>query len=112
MLIQYDSSKEQIQKIYKKYLRVIFNVKFSLDKEDNIEFIWCTTNPLYTEHEDAVKSGIPILQWQVRTECPCFFSLQKGDVAYNIDFPEGLFKQRLMDITKKAKKKFWEGAQL
>lgn len=112
MLNRTPASQDQIDKICHKHLKRVYGLKYSYDGEDDIGFVWCCTNPFISDHYNAVKMGVGILQWQVRNGEPMFFSFQKGSASYDVSYPNGKLYERLKKLSNKAKNNFWKGNQI
>lgn len=112
MLNIVNCTKEQEEKILKKYLNRVYHCKYSYDGEDSIGFMWCSGSMFGTNRGTCVMNGLSILQWQVRKNTPMFFSLQKGDFSYQVSYPEGKLLKRLKEITSKTIENFNKGGQL
>jgi hypothetical protein len=108
-----NANKEQIDKIFKKHLKRVYNLEYT-PNEDNIEdgIIWCTSYIFPATHFDCVTVGAPIIQWRIRKGKPMFFSIIIKDVSYEIYEPTGEFKERLHKLGIKAKRKFWKGSEI
>ncbi|MFW6311919.1 MAG: hypothetical protein ACOC1K_06765 [Nanoarchaeota archaeon] len=106
------ASDEQIEKIYKKHLKRVFNVKYTPGRDDNTGFVWCSSSPFGVTHYQSYRDNLGILEWQIRHGNPVYFQFQKGGMRYDVSYPSGKFRERLLEISKKAEKKFWKGAQI
>jgi hypothetical protein len=107
-----DCTKEQEEKILKKYLNKVYHCKYSYDGEDSVGFMWCSGSIFGKNHGRCLTSDLSILQWQVRRNTPMFFSLQKGGFSYRISYPDGEFLKRLKEITSKTIEDFNKGGKL
>ncbi len=112
-----NASSEQIEKIYRKYVgRPVFHLGFSYNSDDSIGFVSCSSSILGTTDllDREISFGV-IMEWQMRGNYPCFFSLTKGNIRYDIHYPDKvnqLLYNRLQKLGQAAAKRFWKGGQL
>lgn len=95
-----ESSKEQIEKLYKKHCFVVTS-SYNYDDEDNVGFV--------TLHTLTGK----MIEYQFRSGKPCFVEFTGfGNIRYDIAYPEGKMFDFLKKWGDKAEKHFWKGGQI